>query len=849
MTWLHPALLFGFAVVAAPVLLHLLMRQKPKKLVFPALRLVEQRKRETSRRFRLRHLWLLILRMAALAALVAAVARPTLPAANYNLNLRELLTLGGITAAGIATYYVLLAKWRKQSRPKYEFNLRRARLRGWATGATLAAILLLVGWPYQRRIAAEITSPAPTGQFDLPVAAAFVFDTSLSMQYTQEGKTRLEAARQMASEHVRDFPSNSRLAITDTANDSPLIFQASLSAAQSRMDSLALAPVSMSLNERIRAALMLQADDRAKTVAEMSSSPEAARRDRFIRRVYVFTDLSATAWRLGSSRSIQQELEKVPGLSIQVVDVGDQQPRNIGIREVKLSRQRIPNGGTLVVSADIGATGEGGERKVVLAVNSGDQTVTRESQNPKLETGGVARVDFAMLTNLTGSVVHGEVRMESSDPLKADDIRYFSAAIGAPPKVLVVSPRPKDANELLYALNPTESVSEMKFESVRIDARQLGTADLSKYDVIYLVNMRQLADDTWTKLGAYVEQGGGLAVVLGADDIEPVAYDRPAAQKFLPARLDVWKAEDVKFSIDQKPHALFWRLRQYESYQSFSVLETDARVSKFWKTEPAAGATVLATYTDSLRSPCLIDRPHGRGRTIMYTTAAHLANDPGLHWNTLPSPNLAPWLWIAFVEQMTEYLARTTDLQFNVLAGEPVTLPVPPTDGEREYLIRRPGLTQARKTIPAAATSIVLDDTRDIGHYDLAAVGDKDSTAGFSVNLSSGESDFTRLTPEQLEELFGKGTFQIARSLDELKSAVNISDLGKEVFPLVLLLAIIAFCGEHFVANWFYDVDGDSRDSGERKPSGADAKSRRGSEQPNGGVARPVEPAAAASTA
>jgi hypothetical protein len=847
MTWLHPALLFGFAAVAAPVLLHLLMRQKPKKLIFPALRLVEQRKRETSRRFRLRHLWLLILRMAALAALVAAVARPTLPAANYNLNWRELLTLGGLIAAGIAAYYILLAKWRKQQRPKHEFNLRRAKLRGWATGGTLAAILLLVGWPYERRIAAEITSPAPSGQFDLPVAAAFVFDTSLSMQYTQEGKTRLEAARQMAVEHLRDFPSNSRLAITDTANDSPLIFQASLSAAQSRMDSLALAPVSMPLNERVRAALILQADDRAKTVAEMNASPEAARRDRFIRRVYVFTDLSASAWRLGSARSIQQELEKLPGLSIQVVDVGDQQPRNVGIREVKLSRQRIPSGGTLVVAADIGATGEGGERKVVLALSSGDQTVPRSSKMAKLDAGGNPRVDFEMLTNLTGSVVHGEVRLESSDPLKADDVRHFTAAIGDPPKVLVVSARLKESNELLSALNPGDSASEMKFEAVHIDSRQLGTAELSKYDVVYLVNVKQPADDTWTKLGSYVEQGGGLAVVLGDEDIDSVAYDRPAAQRFLPARLDVYKSEDVRFSIDQKPHALFWRFRQYELL-SFPVFENDVRVSKFWKTDPAAGANVLATYTDPSRSACLIDRPHGRGRTIMYTTAAHLANDPGLHWNTLPSPNVAPWLWIAFVEQMTEYLARTTELQFNVLAGEPVTLPVPPTEGEREYLIRRPGLTQARKTVPADATSVVIDDTRDVGHYDLAAVGEKDSIAGFSVNVSPAESDFGRLTPEQMEELFGKGTYQVARSLDELKSAVNISDLGKEVFPLVLLLAIIAFCCEHFVANWFYDVDGDSHGAGER-PRAADAKNERdGNERGDPGIARPAERVAAAST-
>ncbi|MBX3444679.1 MAG: BatA domain-containing protein [Planctomyces sp.] len=813
MTWLHPALLMGLGLVAAPVLLHLLMRQKPKRLLFPALRLVQQRTRQNTRRFRLRHWWLLLLRMAALALLVLAVARPTLPAANYNLNLRESLTLAGVIAAGVGAYAWMLSRWRRQS-PTHELPLRRAQLRGWTTGGTLLAALLLTGWPYQRRIAAEITSPAPTGQFNLPVAAAFVFDTSLSMEYTQEGKTRLDAARQIATEHVRDFPAGSRLAITDTAQDNPLIFQASMGSAQSRMDALTCSPVALSLNDRIRRALALQADDRQKTIAELGAGSDSAIQDRFIRRVYVFTDLATTAWRMGQSRQIADELEGLPGVSLQVVDVGDLQPRNTAIQDLRLSRQRVPLGGTLVVGADIGAAGESGERKATLSVNAnGGQPVARDVQTRTIDAGTVERFDFAMLTNLTGALVQGQIELGSSDPLRFDDRRHFTAAIGLPPKVLVVSPRAKEANELLLALDPFDSQGELKFEAVRIEPRQLLTAELAKYDVVYLVNIPRLADDAWSKLGQFVEQGGGLAVVLGSTEVDPVSYNRAGPQQFLPARLDVYQPEGPqprRFSLDQREHPLFWRFRQYETYGSFAAMENDIQVRQFWVVEPAVGATVLATYDDPARSASLLDRPYGRGRTVMFTTAVHLANDPGLHWNTLPSGNYAPWLFVAFAEQLTEYLARTTELRFNVLAGEPVTLPIPPSDGEREYLIRRPGFTQLRLTAPANASTITIDDTREVGHYELVSLGRNEPLGGFSVNANPAESNLVRLTAEQLDELLGQGKYQVARTLDEIKTAVNVTDLGKEVFPLVLLLAIVAFVGEHFVANWFYAVDRDS---------------------------------------
>src|SRR5713101_3043709 len=76
MTFLHPMLLGGLIAVGLPILLHLLMRQKPKHLMFPAFRFLQQKAKRNQRKIRLRHLLLLLLRMALLALICLALAGP-----------------------------------------------------------------------------------------------------------------------------------------------------------------------------------------------------------------------------------------------------------------------------------------------------------------------------------------------------------------------------------------------------------------------------------------------------------------------------------------------------------------------------------------------------------------------------------------------------------------------------------------------------------------------------------------------------------------------------------------------------------------------------------------------------
>jgi hypothetical protein len=80
MIFLQPLALFALAFALVPPLLHLFQRRRPADVLFPPVRYLRQTEREAQRSIRLRHLLLLLLRVAAVVLLALAAARPVVPA-------------------------------------------------------------------------------------------------------------------------------------------------------------------------------------------------------------------------------------------------------------------------------------------------------------------------------------------------------------------------------------------------------------------------------------------------------------------------------------------------------------------------------------------------------------------------------------------------------------------------------------------------------------------------------------------------------------------------------------------------------------------------------------------------
>ncbi len=117
MGFVTPALLGGAALIAVPIVLHLIMRREAQRLTFPALRFVEQRRTLNQHRLRLRHLLLLALRCAVIALLAFALARPTLRGAGAT----------GKEGAPVASVLVFDNSLRMQYEHENQSRLERAK--------------------------------------------------------------------------------------------------------------------------------------------------------------------------------------------------------------------------------------------------------------------------------------------------------------------------------------------------------------------------------------------------------------------------------------------------------------------------------------------------------------------------------------------------------------------------------------------------------------------------------------------------------------------------------------------------------------------------------------------------
>ena len=127
MTFITPLLLGGAAFVAVPIVLHLVMRQKPRQLEFPALRFIKKKEETNRRQLRLRHLLLLLLRCAAIALFALALARPSIQSS----------TLGADQEAPVAAALVFDTSPRMQYRHENQTRLAVAQ----ETGAWLLSQL------------------------------------------------------------------------------------------------------------------------------------------------------------------------------------------------------------------------------------------------------------------------------------------------------------------------------------------------------------------------------------------------------------------------------------------------------------------------------------------------------------------------------------------------------------------------------------------------------------------------------------------------------------------------------------------------------------------------------------
>ncbi|QDT65031.1 vWA domain-containing protein [Calycomorphotria hydatis] len=798
MSFVHPAFLLSLIGLAIPVVLHLLMRPKPKKMLFPALMLIEQRKKRTVRRLRLKQFWLMLLRMLLLAGFIFLLARPLVPVANYRPTFWETTFFLGIIASATIGYVVCMMLWKQRRLPHHELSYRRSLLGTLLSIGSVLLIGLLVVWPYSSRVWADVIDPNVEINEDLPIAGVYLFDVSTSMGYVRDGTTRLEQAKATATEHLDSLPQRSRMAMMSSDVLETPVFVRDPGGMRSRVESLTLAPSAGALNDFLRVAMDSLADDRQRLLDELTETPENLRRDPYARAVFVFTDLAESSW--DEERPLTSEDWPFP---VYLVDVGVKDPQNTGIVDLKPTSESVIAGGQTRLNGRLKVTGS--ERKQVpveLVIRGQDGNEFVKSTREITVTGeAVAEFNLPLSVPQEG-YISGEVRIAGADPLPQDDRRFFTVRGQSPPRILVVSDQLEDSYLLSEALAPSllKQQGQARYRVNRIETSEADRTSINDYATVILLNCSSPSDRLWERLGRFANEGGGVGIVLGSA-VDSASYNSEAAQQIMPAELltQIAFRPPARLQIRNKEHEL---LRPFEEFGGFA--ELGARdVRRRWKVTPVESANVLVEFNFGEDSEAaLLTRRVGDGRIACMTTSLG-----GSDWNDLP---FAGWPFLMLVDRIHWWLSDIGNIQLNFLAGQTVAIPAEEFAFDDQLLLRTPNLEQVPVTADRNGEELLISNARNVGTYELLSLGVDNGTSSkqvsFSVNGYGAESWLKPIEKEVLDEVLGVDRYEVVTEIEELNIRVMNAAVGVETGPYLGLLLLIAFCAELIFANWFYDA-------------------------------------------
>ena len=721
---IHTGLAAGAGLAAVPVILHLFMRQTPKHVIFPALRLIRERQKRSKKRLRVKNWLLLLARMALLALMALALARP------------------------------------------------------------------------------RITSEGSQGDNDVPTAIGLVFDTSMSMEYKERDKTRLDEAKARAEEILARTPSSSQVYVVDSA-DPAVPAALSPAAARKRIDGLTIRAVNRPLNAALGLAYAAVAES-----------------DRQRHDVYVLTDLARSAWDMDRpAEGLDKAKKDKTGVKTYVLRLTPKEVHDVGIIDARPTLDQVTEGESVEIKARIRAVGPAASGVVKLWLDD----VPKENKTVDIPANGEREVSFVIKNvDATTSLHQGKVQfIGKPDPLAFDDVRYFTFSLKPPTHVLVVSDQAVDAEFIAAAIDPEplhgSSSRPFRVEKIRTFQLQDQAENLSKrYRVVFLNNVEQLGEEEWVKLRGFVLDGGGLVVGLGNRSLSG-NYSTITPAQLLPAAVEEQKPikDGTTFGeILDLTHPLFAQFQK-----ELSPMLHQAPVSKYWGVSVREGSRTLLTYAD--KAPALVERifPGPRtGRVLLWTTPLSRRSDSTSPdaWNEFPNDLICGWSFFILMNQTVNYLSGATVQTMNYEAGKDVIVPIDPARRFKNYIVQGPEHKASERLTPTANSDSLAIVAQQPGQWTVVASGDdgKSETRGFSINAPAEETRFAVLENPDLEKLFGgKDGFSLADDAESLKRAVEKIRIGRELFPWVMLLIMVVVTVESVLANRFY------RESAQQRPA------------------------------
>jgi hypothetical protein len=516
------------------------------------------------------------------------------------------------------------------------------------------------------------------------------------------------------------------------------------------------------------------------------------------KRIVVATDLAASAWRLdvppaaletGAGRvrpevTVLDAARGAPLPNAAVLGLEAEPDPAAGPRGYRITAQLANYGPAALADAPL-----------QLVVGAGKEARTGIRAFADVPAGGGARKQLSWSFAAGGPAVL-QVSLPQ-DALREDDARALALVVPREVKVLVVdgAPSPVRYRDEAYFVESALASPASPVRPTVVDAEALPREDLSRYDAVFLLNVRSAAakrDD----LVRFVEGGGGLFIALG-DQVEPEAWTKEMAP-LLPMPLHV-----VKTAAERGAGGRAAALAEIAwSHPALAVFTGEAREGllgvrtfRYVLAKPAGAARardagdgphVLAAFDDG--APALVEARRGKGRVLLFTSSADRDwTDWPIRTSFLPAmQRFAGWLAGGLEDRRDGPVPLGGVRPLRLEPGEALVALVGPDARERKRSeLERAGLAEQDGVLSFTPTEPGLWQVK------VRAGGDErlEPRLAFAVAPDLRESDTRRLEPAELTAWFGGAT--VARVEGEARGAAG----GPEVplWSILLVLGLAAF--------------------------------------------------------
>lgn len=384
-----------------------------------------------------------------------------------------------------------------------------------------------------------------------------------------------------------------------------------------------------------------------------------------------------------------------------------------------------------------------------------------ETKQVDVPANGRASVEFIALESPYG-FHRGEVRIDSSDQLPADDHFPFAVERADPNRILFVH-KGGDSRDLLYFKTALESASEAGFLVEPLPVSQAGGQSLSKYPFVVLSDVGALPAGLEDNLRAYVNGGGSLLIALGpsspAGRTVPVFNEPILATSYSSREGDRFQAV-ASADPEYPPIHGANKLEGVQFFQAIRVNPGNARVA--------------ARLSDD--TPLLLEKRIGEGRVVVFaSTFDNVSNDFPLH------PSFVP-----FIEQISRYLGGQQERSINLPVDDFIELRTVKDQGAAADVIDPAGKHPLSLKEAAAAQSFKVTEE---GFYEIHRANGKPEL--IAVHSDRRESDLAVMAKEDLDLWRNTGLGAGNQTADAVEAQSRPWSLWRYALFILLLVAIV----------------------------------------------------------